>query len=44
MSDLANKNVYHAREYPPFNSEEIHKYLKQVDGWKSLRIKLMVSI
>ena len=21
-------------EYTPFNSDEIHKYLKQVDGWE----------
>ena len=23
---------------PPFNTEEIHKYLKQVDGWEVIEL------
>ena len=34
MSDLANKKCIPCKGgIPPFNMSEIHKYLKQVDGW-----------
>tara|TARA_Y100000748_G_C15308086_1_gene415045 strand:- start:359 stop:697 length:339 start_codon:yes stop_codon:yes gene_type:complete len=34
MSDLANKKCIPCDGgIPSFNSEEIHKYLKKVDGW-----------
>ena len=34
MSDLANKKCIPCEgNIPPFNSDEIHKYLKKVDGW-----------
>ena len=34
MSDLANKKCVPCEgNIPPFNPEEIHKYLKKVDGW-----------
>ena len=34
MNDLANKKCIPCEgNIPPFNSEEIHKYLKKVDGW-----------
>ena len=34
MSDLANKKCIPCEgNIPPFNLEEIHKYLKKVDGW-----------
>ena len=34
MSDLANKKCIPCEgNIPPFNIEEIHKYLKKVDGW-----------
>ena len=34
MSDLAKKNcVACDGELPPFDTSEIHKYLKKVDGW-----------
>ena len=35
MSDhLANKKCVPCEgNIPPFNAEEIHKYLKKVDGW-----------
>ena len=39
MSDLANKNVL-LGEIFPFNVEEIHKYLKQIDGWKVVEDKI----
>ena len=33
MSDLADKNVFLAEgNIPSFNLDEIHKYLKKVDG------------
>ena len=28
------------RNIPPFNSDEIHKYLKRVDGWEVLEDKI----
>ena len=35
MSDLANKKCVPCEgNIPPFNAEEIHKYLKKVDGWE----------
>ena len=34
MSDLANKKCIPCEgNIPPFNADEIHKYLKKVDGW-----------
>ena len=34
MSDLANKKCIPCEgKTPPFNIDEIHKYLKKVDGW-----------
>jgi len=34
MSDLANKKCIPCKgETPPFDTSEIHKYLKKVDGW-----------
>ena len=34
MSDLAEKKCIPCEgNIPPFNAEEIHKYLKKVDGW-----------
>ena len=34
MSDLANKKCVPCEgNIPPFNADEIHKYLKKVDGW-----------
>ena len=41
MSDLANKKCVPCEgNIPPFNSEEIHKYLKKVDGWEVLEDKI----
>ena len=38
MSDLANKKCVPCEgNIPPFNTEEIHKYLKKVDGWEVLK-------
>ena len=35
MSDLANKKCVPCEgNIPPFNAEQIHKYLKKVDGWE----------
>ena len=35
MSDLANKKCVPCEgNIPPFNADEIHKYLKKVDGWE----------
>ena len=35
MSDLVNKKCVPCEgNIPPFNAEEIHKYLKKVDGWE----------
>ena len=34
MDNLANKKCVPCEgNIPPFNSDEIHKYLKKVDGW-----------
>ena len=34
MSELANKKCVPCEgNIPPFDKEEIHKYLKKVDGW-----------
>ena len=34
MSDLANKKCIPCEgNIPPFSADEIHKYLKKVDGW-----------
>ena len=41
MSDLANKKCVPCEgNIPPFNSDEIHKYLKKVDGWEVLEDKI----
>jgi 4a-hydroxytetrahydrobiopterin dehydratase len=41
MSDLANKKCVPCEgNIPPFNLEEIHKYLKKVDGWEVLEDKI----
>ena len=35
MSDLASKKCVPCEgNIPPFNKDEIHKYLKKVDGWE----------
>ena len=34
MSDLSKKNVACDGNIPPFDTSEIHKYLKKVDGWE----------
>tara|TARA_B100000029_G_scaffold507923_2_gene593650 strand:- start:149 stop:490 length:342 start_codon:yes stop_codon:yes gene_type:complete len=34
MSDLSNKKCIPCKgDIPPFDTKEIHKYLKKVDGW-----------
>ena len=34
MNDLADKKCIPCEgNIPPFNTEEIHKYLKKIDGW-----------
>ena len=41
MSDLANKKCVPCEgNIPAFNAEEIHKYLKKVDGWEVLEDKI----
>ena len=41
MSDLANKKCVPCEgNIPPFNAEEIHKYLKKVDGWEVFEDKI----
>ena len=41
MSDLANKKCVPCEgNIPPFNAEEIHKYLKKVDGCEVLEDKI----
>tara|TARA_B100001989_G_C24469911_1_gene428645 strand:- start:672 stop:1010 length:339 start_codon:yes stop_codon:yes gene_type:complete len=41
MSDLAKKKCIPCEgSTPPFKIEEIHKYLKQVDGWKVIEDKI----
>ena len=41
MTDLASKKCIPCEgNIPPFNIEEIHKYLKQVDGWEVLEDKI----
>ena len=38
MSELADKKCIPCEgNIPPFNIEEIHKYLKKVDGWSVLQ-------
>ena len=40
MNDLHNKNcVACDGDTPPFDTSEIHKYLKKIDGWKVERNK-----
>ena len=40
MSDLAEKKCIPCEgNIPPFSAEEIHKYLKKVDGWDVLQDK-----
>ena len=39
--DLANKKCIPCEgNIAPFNTEEIHKYLKKVDGWEVLEDKI----
>ena len=41
MSDLASKKCIPCEgNIPPFKIEEIHKYLKQVDGWEVIEDKI----
>ena len=41
MSDLANKKCIPCEgNIPPFNADEIHNYLKKVDGWEVLEDKI----
>ena len=41
MSDLASKKCIPCEgNIPPFSTEEIHKYLKQVDGWEVIEDKI----
>ena len=41
MSDLANKKCVPCEgNILPFNSEEIHTYLKKVDGWEVIEDKI----
>ena len=41
MSDLANKKCVPCEgNIPPFSQDEIHKYLKKVDGWDVLEDKI----
>ena len=41
MSDLSKKKCIPCEgNIPPFNNEEIQKYLKQVDGWKVIEDSL----
>ena len=41
MDDLAKKKCIPCEgNIPPFNEVEIHKYLKQVDGWKVVEDKI----
>ena len=40
MSDLADKKCIPCEKYPPFTADEIHKYLKKVDGWEVLEDKI----
>ena len=40
-NDLVNKKCVPCEgNIPPFNSDEIHKYLKKVDGWQVLEDKI----
>ena len=44
MTDLAKKKCIPCEgNIPPFNTEEIHKYLKKINGWQVIEVKLMVS-
>jgi len=41
MSDLANKKCIPCEgNIPPFSVDEIHNYLKKVDGWEVLHDKI----
>ena len=41
MNDLANKKCIPCEgNIPPFDKSEIHKYLKQVDGWEVIEDKI----
>ena len=41
MSDLANKKCVPCEgNIPPFDAEEIDKYLKKVDGWEVFEDKI----
>ena len=44
MNDLADKKCIPCEgNIPPFNTEEIHKYLKKVDGWQVLEDKIVAK-
>ena len=46
MSDLSKKCIACDGNIPPFDINEIHKYLKKVDGWdvkKAMKIKLLFN-
>ena len=41
MEDLSKKKCVPCEgNIPPFNTDEIHKYLKQVDGWEVVEDKI----
>jgi len=41
MSDLVNKKCVPCEgNIPPFSTEQIHKYLKKVDGWEVVEDKI----
>ena len=44
MTDLTKKGVACDGNIPPFDTSEIHKFLKKVDGWdvKIMRIKASI--
>ena len=44
MTDLSKKNVFPARSIPAFDIAEIHKYIKKVDGWDVLKMRIIIII
>ena len=41
MTDLAKKKCIPCEgNIPPFNTEEIHKYLKKINGWQVIEDKI----
>ena len=41
MTDLAKKKCIPCEgNIPPFNPEEIHKYLKKINGWPVIEAKI----